>query len=521
MLWVQWVLRILDFFAVSMVIPTMAQFFTSAGGSSADYYNALVATSGVQLVANIVVGFVVDRTNDIKALYVPLCLCSILGGALYAAADAIQAIRCPHTILAARLLTGLGTGKGVLVFVMLAQAVPKAEDRNRWVVALSTARSTGLFVGPAVAVVLTGLAGGIENDHGGSWFGAFGLPGLFLCITNTVGMFWLLSMLEKPLPGAPSTPPGGSSPLMGKRVSSPMMRSISLMSEPGKLHMSLIQFFRCTYVLSVCAVMVLSLGTAAAIEYVIPIMCSQVLPWGAKGSGAILMCISIAVVCSQFFVMFLQRSQHPWLRRHLVDVNLVVFGTFGLTAVLGITGALWAALIGIGPGAVAASREHAFLLAVPFVVAEAWMPYMGNGANMLFTRLVLSHVPMHMGICQALVTTNGPIIGQMVLTIWLGATYSGEDIQRQGAPQTAIQGIAAVNLLVALGLLCHYRSLRPPRADEGTPASRMEKLARSISSSDLVVPVNTMVLEEAEQIVEGSFRSGSAVDFRPLLSVSE
>lgn len=513
---VQWVLRLLDFFAVSMVIPTMAQFFTSAGGSAADYYFALIATTGVQLVANFVVGAVVDKhLISVKALYVPLCVCSILGSGLYAAADAVEAIRSPRTILMSRMLTGLGTGKSTLVFIMMAQLIPEAEERSSWLVAMSTARSLGLFVGPGLAVVLTTLSGGIQGDHGGSAFGAFALPGIFLGVANAAALVWLMSVLKEA--SAPATP--GSSSAQVSRVVTYSMSSKS--SSPSKGHMSLGQFFRCRHVLAVCSTSIFGIGTAPAIEYVIPVMCANVLPWGAQGSGAILMCISIAVAMSQGVVMLLQRSEKPAIKRHLSDLNLVILGSCGVSGTLALAVGVWACVIGKGPGAALAANAHAVLVAAPFVLAEMWFPYLGNGSNMLFTRLVLTHVPGNMGICQALITTNGPILGQMLLTSWLGATYSGEMVQREGAPQTALLGIAVLNCVSCFSMFLCYDSLRPRGAysvESGSPVAITLVRTQSPFFGNSEVPITPKQLDEAEEILERSMSEEGAVDARPLLN---
>lgn len=470
----QWLLRVLDFLSVSMVIPTMAQFLTSAGGTPKDYYWALLANTAVQLASNLVVGIAVDRTGRVRELYIPLCVVSVLGGVLYAAADAVEALRSPVVIMAARMLAGAGCGKATLVFVVLARLAKEDGERNRWLVALATARSLGLFVGPALAVVLTALAGGIEADAGRSWLGAFALPGIFLAVGYSVATVWLLATLH-------GLPPPSETTMTSARCSLPASSSLP------RGRWDLLVFFCLPDVVVVVMNCCMGVATAPALEYIVPILCTGVLSWGANGSGAVLMAISLAVVTNQLILMCIQRDRR--LNAWATDVNLMAFGSCGLALTLLVSSVVWAAVVGVGPFAVAATRAHWILVVGPIVFAECWFPYLGNGGNMIFTRLILTHVPWRMGICQALVTQNAPVLGTGILTAWLGVTYSGKELRTEGAPQTAIQGIAAVNVALCAATFACFHRLRPQTSDTVLP------IVKTMATLDLVNAAEPLLSE--------------------------
>mmetsp|Transcript_51902 Transcript_51902/g.168738 ORF Transcript_51902/g.168738 Transcript_51902/m.168738 type:complete len:540 (+) Transcript_51902:104-1723(+) len=478
----QWVLRVLDFFAVSMIIPTLPAFLASAGGTAQDYYQVLMATMAVQLVATMVVGMAVDRKADIKAMYIALCSLSVLGAGLYALADALPGLRSPGCILAARLLTGAGTGKSTLVFVVLSRVATQESDRNRWMVSLSTARSLGLFVGPALAVLLARFCSTGEDDRGGSLRGTFALPGIFLCITNLSAMVWLLSAW-KPVP-----PPSGITGESGEPSGLP--RVISGSPKSAK---TLCSFFRRRHVATTCMLYIFGIGTAQALEYAVPIVATKVLLWGADGSGVVLMAISVVVFLNQMVVMKLQHLKDEAGRSKIDDCFLMTFGICGLASTLLVAALLWRLRLGLGAGVEEAARAHWLLVVAPIVLAEAWFPYLGNGGNMTFTRLVITYVPERMGICQALINTNGPVIGQLLLTAWLSLTYSGADIQEQGAPQFAIAGIGFLNAALALGVIACYDRLRP-RIRDRQPQSAAQ-IVRRQSFGDCALPLGSPDLD--------------------------
>merc|ERR1712032_401273 len=122
---------------------------------------------------------------------------------------------------------------------------------------------------------------------------------------------------------------------------------------------------------------------------------------------------------------------------------------------------------------------HWALVIGPIVLSEMWMPYLGNGVSMTFTRLVLTHVPSRMGVCQALINSNGPIVGQIILTAWLSLTYSGGEILWQGAPQMAFAGLAALNTVLVAWALCNYDRMRPRQADNDL--NQPESMTRQLS----------------------------------------
>merc|ERR1740121_1859804 len=110
----------------------------------------------------------------------------------------------------------------------------------------------------------------------------------------------------------------------------------------------------------------------------------------------------------------------------------------------------------------------------------------------------------------------------MLLTMWTGATYSGEWIQYEAAPQTAISGMALLNGLILVALLLNYENLRPPdvmRRQVSREASEFsEEVVRtqSLNFGDTPLPIADEELFKAEELLEDAASTEAKLD-HPLL----
>ncbi|CAK0880442.1 unnamed protein product, partial [Prorocentrum cordatum] len=187
----------------------------------------------------------------------------------------------------------------------------------------------------------------------------------------------------------PGLDAGSPSAIAGRRWESPSART------PRRLRReaSLAQFFAKPHVLAVCLVYVLPLGCGAAVEYAVPIVATRVMLWDASMAGGVLMAISVAVLCNQLVLMRVQSWTDEHGRVKVADCSIMFFGLAGLATTFVFTSVLWFLTVGWGATAPASARSHWLLVMGPIVLSEAWFPYLGNGVNMTFTRLVLTHVP--------------------------------------------------------------------------------------------------------------------------------
>jgi len=239
---------------------------------------------------------------------------------------------------------------------------------------------------------------------------------------------------------------------------------------------------------------VLPLGCGAAVEYAVPIVATRVMLWDASMAGGVLMAISVAVLCNQLVLMRVQSWTDEHGRVKVADCSIMFFGLAGLATTFVFTSVLWFLTVGWGATAPASARSHWLLVMGPIVLSEAWFPYLGNGVNMTFTRLVLTHVPARMGTCQALINSNGPVVGQILLTAWLALTYSGGEVLEQGPPQVAWAGFGAMAVVLAAFVLCYYERLRPDEVDRvaNTPVT----ISRATSFGEC--PLNPAAYEAGE-----------------------
>ncbi|CAK0880443.1 unnamed protein product, partial [Prorocentrum cordatum] len=128
-------------------------------------------------------------------------------------------------------------------------------------------------------------------------------------------------------------------------------------------------------------------------EYAVPIVATRVMLWDASMAGGVLMAISVAVLCNQLVLMRVQSWTDEHGRVKVADCSIMFFGLAGLATTFVFTSVLWFLTVGWGATAPASARSHWLLVMGPIVLSEAWFPYLGNGVNMTFTRLVLTHVP--------------------------------------------------------------------------------------------------------------------------------
>merc|ERR1719491_862222 len=99
-------------------------------------------------------------------------------------------------------------------------------------------------------------------------------------------------------------------------------------------------------------------------------------------------------------------------------------------------------------------------------------------------------------------------MGQMLLTWWLSASYSGERIQWEGAPQTAVLGFTVANGLIFAGVILYRRQLRPRNNAYNRQSPMVQpkalKLLRTQSFLDCVIPMDEDDLVNAEFLMAES-----------------
>merc|ERR1740121_3079153 len=213
-------------------------------------------------------------------------------------------------------------------------------------------------------------------------------------------------------------------------------------------------------VLCIAACFILGSGAAMAIEWVIPVVANLVLGWGTTAVGGMLLVIAFTLFGSQLLVMVTKRWESLRYTMWSVDYNHAVFGSGGMALTLLIAVAAWSLVFPRGMQAVSVARQYPCLVMAPFVIVEVFFPWLANGVISTFTRLVERSVPSYMGISQAMVTVNGVLTGQLLITFWISKTYTEETIAVEGVPKSAFLAIHLAQLLVWLGTWANRGTLK-------------------------------------------------------------
>lgn len=444
--WAQCFVRLLDFFNMSMIIPTLSKYLVSAGGTTDQYYLILAISSVLQIVTSFVIGIIVDRTGKLLPLYIITIGFAVAGNALYAMADVIPELRDPVWIITARSLIGIGSSNFAFGLIYLGRAA-LPDERQKWSAIMAMTRTGGLLVGPGVTTLLT-LAFNSQGDTGdpptippaGGYklWDEYAMPASFLTLANLIGLIWIVASWKDPPPAVAPDADGDGSTDLSTDLSTDVSTDVSTQN-----YKTVLQFLcqpkamACTFVFFSANFLISSL------EYMVPVVADKVLHWDSNLAGGILMCIAVGAMASQVSTIV--------LKNYLESRQILLMGSCGVCMMLILTLSLWLANFGtILPVSYEVASPLWFVCVAPFVFLETFVPWLAISTMAIWVTFVAEEIPQKSGLVQA-IFLNFAMLGNLMAPLWDGISYGDQKITEEGMPWTAMLGIAVV---VAIELLC-------------------------------------------------------------------
>lgn len=428
-MWVQLLIRFVDFLYMNMVLPTLPEYVSHLGGTEYMYYACLVSQSVGMIIGNTVLGSYVDGgPGRMLPGYLATAAVIVAGSVLFIAAGTVPALRSPWTLVAARTMVGLGGSSNLLSSVFVAE-VCSAEERPKWLIRNGMTRSQGLFWGPAIGMMLAAVAA----PDPASPFGCNALPGCFqLASTLAVtGLLWC-TWAEPPetrarADHADDVGDGARDSSFGDFLRQRRVRVL----------------FLCIGFFGVCVL---------ACEVVIPVVAKNALGQTGAASGWPLTAQACLLTVGQLACRKLTTDCFQ-------DCTVCALGSFGISLTCGGAVLLWG-LLDVHGG----SDSPTLVVLGPFLLVAFFGPTVLLGGFVTFARLSLEDIPNHKGKLQAL--QNNIMSGCVALApAWLAATYVGDRARREGVPRTCMALLGAVGTAVALLVLSQLGALRPRRQE--------------------------------------------------------
>lgn len=416
--------RLVGFFNLSMVLPTIEQYILSTGGTQHDYFVALAWTIGLGLVFTIGFAWYVDITDRMLTTYIITQVFLIAGNALYAVANIMPSIRHPTTIIVSRAMVGIGSANAFIGLAYFGRTL-LPEERQPWAALSVMMRTAGLLVGPAITVALQLMFG--SGDEQRSVFDIYAAPATFLFIFNVVGTIWLVCSWKFP----PAPVPNERKSRVGLEEKSMCV----FMSQP-KVFVLIISF-------------ALAMFLIFSVEVLVPPVTTNLLRWTTgKGGGGVLSAIGIATLISQFSTVAAKDAIQP--------PRMLLLGLCAMTFMALCSLGTWCALFGTQmPTLTADAEPHWFVVTAPFVLLEICAPWISIPTMTLWMDAVVEQVPLKASVMQA-TFMNLAILGGIAATAWDAWSYSDEKMQAEGLPWLTMAGIAAVGGIGALSIRALY-----------------------------------------------------------------
>lgn len=193
---------LVDAISYMVVAPSLIFYVEQVGGSLGQYGFILSAFSFASFCAKPVLGTWADVSgNKFRAPYLASIFLAMLGGFLYFYASAFQENTpvAVGLILGGRILGGFGAANAALGFAYLASVVPP-DEQTKVNSLLSMTRIIGMAAGPGFNVLLKDINTTITIGEKTLVVDSLNSVGLFLVISNLLGMLFIFFLLKDPGP---------------------------------------------------------------------------------------------------------------------------------------------------------------------------------------------------------------------------------------------------------------------------------------------------------------------------------
>lgn len=484
-MWAQAFVRLLDFFNMSMIIPTLSKYLVSAGGTTNQYYLILGISTVLQIITSFGVGIIVDRTGKLLPLYILTICFAVAGNALYAMADVIPDLRDPVWIITGRCLIGIGSSNFAFGLIYLGRAA-LPEERQTWSAIMAMTRTGGLLVGPGVTTLLT-LAFNSQGDSingdpppgGYKLWDEYAMPASFLALTNLIGLIWMVWSWKEPPPAVAPEADLSTDP---DDPDFPSMTVTAFFCQPKTMVCTFV-FFSANFLIS-------------SLEYMVPIVADKVLHWDSNQAGAILMCIAVGAMASQVSTIA--------LKNHLESRQILLLGSCGVCMMLILTLSLWLGNFGTAlPVSYDVAAPVWFVCVAPFVFLETFVPWLAISTMAIWVTFVAEEIPEKSGVVQALFL-NFAMLGNLVAPLWDGFSYGDTKLAEESMPWTAMMGISvvvAIQLLIIAAVFPQLELLVPVDTEPNAPGELQRRNSSFKSSEKSETHASLLVRQSSNRVL--------------------